>query len=78
MDQIEGELKYKLELVDNQSRELEVQEREFQQKRVEFDEYSKMVQVQNDQLQESYDRFNMEKETFERKANEAKQLGEYD
>lgn len=37
-----------------------------------------MVMMQNDSLQESKDRFEMEKESFERKANAVKLQGEHD
>ena len=77
MDQIESELRYKLELVENQSRELEVSEREFQQRRTEFDEFQKIVMSHNDQLQDAQDRFNRDKEDFDRKANSVKIQGEY-
>ena len=78
MSHTESELRFKLEQVDNLSRALEAQEREFQQRRTEFDENYKIVMMQNDQLQESVDRFNMEKESFERKAHAVKLQGEHD
>ena len=60
------------------SRALEVKEKEFQQRRTEFEEQNKIVMMHNDQLQESMDRFNMEKESFEKKAFAVKQQGEMD
>ena len=50
MQKTEKDLRVKLERVDQQSRELNSEEREYQQREIEFDEENKRVQLLNDAL----------------------------
>ena len=78
MDKTERELRLKLELVESQSRELGLQERDYLQRLAEQQEESKKLGVVYDALQEETDRFNLEKENFDRRAQAVKEQGEHD
>ena len=78
MKQTELELKKKLESVEELSRQLSLKETAFAQQQKEFDERNRQTQQENDSLQEQIERFNIERDAFDRKAIAIKQQGELD
>lgn len=53
-------------------------ERDYQQRLEEYDEENKKTMMQYEALQEATDRFNLEKENFDRRAMAVKEQGEHD
>ena len=78
MDQAEKDLRVKLEESEEASRKLAATEREFNQRRVEFEESQKKVLHENETLQWSIEQYNMDREQFERRAHQVKEQGEQD
>lgn len=62
MDQTEKDLRIKLEECEEASRKLATTEREFNQRRVEFEESQKKVLHENETLQWSIEQYNMDRE----------------
>ena len=78
MSLTETELRKKLEHTENNSRDLAVKERAFKQMQTEFEEEKSQVAHLNNQLQEQIERFNMQREAFDRRAQTVKDQGEND
>lgn len=78
MEQTELELRNKLSAVEDLSRQLSLKEAGFAQQQKEFDEKHRHSMHENDQLQEQIERFNIERDAFDRKAQAIKQQGELD
>ena len=78
MDNTERDLRLKLEHVESQSRELGLQERDYLQRLAEYEEENKKILMMYELLQEQTDRFNLEKENFDRRAMAVKEQGEHD
>ena len=78
MEQTELELRNKLSAVEDLSRQLGLKEAGFAQQQKEFDEKHRHSMHENDQLQEQIERFNIERDAFDRKAQAIKQQGELD
>ena len=78
MNKTEIELRKKLDQTENQSKDLAVKERQFKQQQTEFEEEQSQVTHLSNQLQEQIEKFNMQKEAFDRRALAVKEQGEND
>jgi hypothetical protein len=78
MQAIEKELRVKLDEVESLSKSLAFEERDYVQRWTEFEEESRRVNLVSEALQEQLDKFNIDKENFERRAQMVKEQGELD
>ena len=78
MEATERDLKIQLEQVENKRRELVRQESFFNQRQTEFEAEEKTILSMNEALQEAFERFNIDKDNFEKKAQLVKEQGELD